>query len=72
MLPTKNKIENYIFAKSEISKFKMSLMVYQNVVWFDITVNIIHLMHILQSKNQFCHIETSVVFTKDITLDKQT
>lgn len=60
-----------MLAESKICKFKMSSRINEDIVRFDVPMNIVHFMHILNSQDKFCHIESGFIFREDIFIDQK-
>jgi hypothetical protein len=60
-----------VFAESKISKFEVPVGADENVIRFDVAMNVVHFVHIFQSKDQFCHIEASFCLCENVFFDEE-
>lgn len=49
----------------------MSFRIDENVIWFDISVNIVHLVHIFNSENELSDIEFCLRLCEDVFVDEK-
>jgi hypothetical protein len=49
----------------------VSVLSNEDIVGFDIAVNIVHLMHLFDCQNELANIEAGLVLTKGILQNKQ-
>lgn len=63
-------IKSYFFAESEVSEFEMSICRDENIIRFYVSVNVVHLVHLLNRNYQLSDIETSFCFSEDVLFDQ--
>ncbi len=63
--------KNYFFAESEVGEFEMSICRDENIVRFDVPVNVVHLVHFLNGNYQLSDIETRLCFSESVLFDQQ-
>lgn len=61
-----------MFAESKVSKFEMASPIDEDIVRFDVPVDVVHFVHILDSQNKLTDIKPSLLFRKNVLLDEQT
>ena len=44
----------------------MSILINQNVIWFDVSMNQSFGMEVLNCEYQFCHVESNLFFVKSV------
>lgn len=49
----------------------MALAIDENVIRFDVPVDVVHSVHFLDGQDELCNIETSFRLREDILFDKQ-
>lgn len=55
-----------MFAQSKIRQFDMSLRIYQYVVRFQVTMNIVQLMHTIQCQQYLSNVKPRLFLRKDV------
>ena len=61
-------IVDSFFGETEVCKFDMTLCVYQDVFWLQISVYHIQVVYVLHSQNNLGNIEAGLVFIEDLPL----
>ena len=60
----------YLFAESEVSEFEMPICRDENIIRFYVSVNVVHLVHLLNGNYQLSDIETRFCFSEDVFFDQ--
>lgn len=64
-------MSTYFFAKSEISKFEMPFCSDENVVWLNVSMNIVHFVHFFNGDDELSDVEAGLCLSKDVLFNEQ-
>lgn len=59
-----------VFAESEVGKLDVAVFAYDQVVRFQITVNVVHIMHTFNGQDRLGNVESRHVLTENVFLHK--